>query len=782
MYLRILKKDIKRKKTMNTILLIFIILASMFIASSANNILTITNALDHYFEKANVPVCTFNAESEVLEAFEAFAKENDYQYSYQDIVVVEAKDILLGGRTFDYNNVSLWSSPEEIYKVFDSDDKEITHINDGEIWMDADVFYENQDVINIGDEIEVTVGGMTKTFILKGCMKDAIYGTPFMGVTRFMISENDLALLMTEAGEAHYSVRMYTDDEDYYQKYIDLGLNVHFFMTADNLTYAYVMDILIAAVMLVVSICMILISMVILNFTINFTISEEFREIGVMKAIGLKSSDIRGLYIIKYLAIAIVGAAIGFILSIPFGDMMLKDVSQRIMLSSTGGILLNLFFAALVAGIVVFFCWNCTRKMKKLSPVDAIRNGETGERFNQKSKLHLAKFRLAPVGFMALNDICSGIKKFVSMILIFMLGILLIILPLNTINTLRSDRLITWFGMAECDHIITKDVPIASNADNKQVMLDGIEEVQTFLSEQNIEAEVFQEVGFRVTVTYQGKKALSWADQGLGGITTDQYAYTEGTAPMNIGEVAITGKTAESIDVHIGDTVEITNGEETKSYIVTAFFQSMSNMGEGIHFHPEEPLDYTYVAGYFPPQIRYTDSPSQEMITERKEILKKHFPECEIYAPGAYVNDMIGDIAGQIDNVKSIILIIVLVINMLVTILMVKSFITKEKGEIAILKAIGFRNTSLIAWQSLRIGIVLLIAILLAVLISTPLSQLVIAPIFRMMGAQTIEFVIIPLEVYVFYPLVVLGVTVLSGILAALQVRKIKASDTANIE
>ncbi|MDE7212160.1 MAG: hypothetical protein K2O03_12075 [Lachnospiraceae bacterium] len=55
MYLRILKKDLKRKKTMNAIVLIFIILAATFIASSVNNMFTITTALDDYFEMAEVP-------------------------------------------------------------------------------------------------------------------------------------------------------------------------------------------------------------------------------------------------------------------------------------------------------------------------------------------------------------------------------------------------------------------------------------------------------------------------------------------------------------------------------------------------------------------------------------------------------------------------------------------------------------------------------------------------------------------------------------------------------
>jgi putative ABC transport system permease protein len=55
MYLNILKKDLKRKKAMNIILLVFIILATMFVSSSVNNIISVTTALDHYFEMANVP-------------------------------------------------------------------------------------------------------------------------------------------------------------------------------------------------------------------------------------------------------------------------------------------------------------------------------------------------------------------------------------------------------------------------------------------------------------------------------------------------------------------------------------------------------------------------------------------------------------------------------------------------------------------------------------------------------------------------------------------------------
>ena len=55
MYLNILKKDLKRKRAMNIILLLFMILATMFVASSVNNIINVTTALDSYFEMADAP-------------------------------------------------------------------------------------------------------------------------------------------------------------------------------------------------------------------------------------------------------------------------------------------------------------------------------------------------------------------------------------------------------------------------------------------------------------------------------------------------------------------------------------------------------------------------------------------------------------------------------------------------------------------------------------------------------------------------------------------------------
>lgn len=54
MFIRILKKDLKRKKSINIILFLFICLATIFVASGLNNVISVVNGTDYYFDKAGI--------------------------------------------------------------------------------------------------------------------------------------------------------------------------------------------------------------------------------------------------------------------------------------------------------------------------------------------------------------------------------------------------------------------------------------------------------------------------------------------------------------------------------------------------------------------------------------------------------------------------------------------------------------------------------------------------------------------------------------------------------
>lgn len=782
MYLRILKKDLKRKKTMNTIVLIFVILAVTFTASSVNNLVTVATALEGYFEMAEVPDYWFaTSYKEEAERFERFTDDNGYEFRTAELLQVDPGDIKIDGERFDYGN-SVCLSALGGTRVFDGNEKEITHVEEGEVYVPAEIFHSSSNHLYEGCTMEVTSEGRTREFTLKGYTKDVLFGSSMIGMTRFLVSEDDRNFFDSGTCTKFYSLMVYTDDSSFMEKYDDLNLKTTMNVNRSGIKMMYIMDTLIAAVVLVVSICLILISLVILQFTINFTVSEEFREIGVMKAIGISNRRIRGLYILKYFAIATVGAVFGLLFSFPFGNLLIQSISDNIIISGENMIFFNIACAAGTAAVVVWFCYFCTRKIKKFSPIAAIRNGEMGERYTRKGVLRLSKSHYAPVAFMAVNDILSGVKRYMSMILIFTLGLLLVIIPINTINTLQSDKLITLFNMTECDLVISQELLFSANGKNKEMINEKQEDIKETLRAHGIRADVFQEIMFRFNVSCGDKKMSSLAFQGFGGARADEYVYLEGTPPENDGEIAISYIVADKIGAEIGDAVEIDMDGEKRKYIVTAINQTMNNLGEGVRFYQEDDIDYNLAAGSFGVQIRYLDHPDNKTFQERKQLLKGIYPDTKVYEAGEYISYMIGDVAGQLEGVKRLILGIILCINILVAVLMVRSFLTKEKGEIAVLKAIGFQNTSLVAWQAMRIGIVLFISIVIGTVISTPLSKLTVEPIFRMMGAYSIKFEVVPLEVYIVYPFVVLLATVLAAVAGALPVCGISAAETSNIE
>lgn len=174
MFLRILKKDIQRKKTMNIILLIFVILAVAFMASSANNLVTVSTALDNYFEKAGVPDYWFATTNALdIARFEEFAEENGYDYHISRLIQIEPKNVLVEGEKLDYSSTLALSGLGGI-EIFDKNNEEITHINDGEIYVPNFIFVSPENDFHEGGKILVSQNGIKKEFTIKGYSKDEI--------------------------------------------------------------------------------------------------------------------------------------------------------------------------------------------------------------------------------------------------------------------------------------------------------------------------------------------------------------------------------------------------------------------------------------------------------------------------------------------------------------------------------------------------------------------------------------------------------------------------------
>ena len=120
-------------------------------------------------------------------------------------------------------------------------------------------------------------------------------------------------------------------------------------------------------------------------------------------------------------------------------------------------------------------------------------------------------------------------------------------------------------------------------------------------------------------------------------------------------------------------------------------------------------------------------------------------------------------------------------IIMLITALMEKLFIVREKGEIAMMKSVGFRNRSIRKWQILRMVWVVLVSMIAAVPLSLLSNQFVLKPIFAIMGAS-VEIQVVPWQVYGVYPRILLVGIIAATIFATRKVKQIHIREMNNIE
>ena len=788
MFGRILKKDLKRNKTMNIILFLFVIIASVFFASGIYNFVVVTNGTDYMFEKAGLGDYQLismgeNAIGRTEETVKAIPEVKDYRID--EVVYLSKGDVLAeDGKKLEVTNIGMLDSIERLgITFFDKDDNAITSVESGTVIVSGKFFRDNN--LEIGDKITISKGDAEATLTVAGTLKDAVFGSEFMGNPRFLVNEADfIGFFEDETVFQYYCGELYyitTEDPEAVRSAVSVLDGIEYSDRTASLKMAYVMNLIIAFIVVILSICLMIVSFLVLRFSINFSIGEDFREIGVMKAIGIKNKKIRSLYLTKYAVIAVIGSAIGFFISIPFGDMLLDSMTKDMVLGTELGYAWNIIGSVCVTLMVILFAYLSTSKIKKLTPIDAVRSGQTGERFKKKGGVRITKNLLRPSWYLAINDILSSPKRFVTIIITFSLCTLLMLMIVNTANTMNSDKLLYLFA-PEADVFIT-DVDKSTSF----MHAGGEAELEEYLDELSKE---FADEGMpctariRLIYTYQFEvngTQYSYSVEQDWKTKASEYPMSEGKAPSNPNEVAITKQFAELTGAKLGDTIRIDYGDKTEELLVTGYFQSMNQLGKIVLLHEDAPTDFAHLTSPSQFFLNFTDDPDQKTIDERVAKIKELTGNNEVFNASEFCVDCVR-VYPIMDAVAKLLLLIVLIVVVLITILMERSFIADEKSEIAIAKAVGFKDSTVIRWHVNRFFIVALVAMLLAVVLSMPMTDLCISPIFGMMGASDIDYNYDILRCFVMYPGIILIVTVVTAFITALYTKKIVSRDTASIE
>lgn len=788
MFWRILKKDLKRKKTMNIILLLFVVLCSMFAAASVNNIIAVVGGLDYYFEKAELgDYFIIERSTGGEDTISKILKHSENVSGYRTYNVVNAScdDLKTdSGKLMEFSNIALICDINNTKQnFFGMDNKVITNVEKGKVYITGSV--PKREGVKIGERFYVELGDTKLPLEVAGFAKDALLGSEMMGNPRLLINSADFETLTADETIHTYSCGHVYDIDTDNAAALESELNEQngmlFSGDRDLIKMTYIMNMLVAAIILVVSAGLLIVSFVVLRFTIRFTIAEEFREIGVMKAIGLNNSSIRMLYLVKYLGITLAGAVIGYFGSVPFGNLLLKSVSENMVLGNDNGMIIGVVCSIAVVLIIMLFGWSSTRRIEKLSAIDAVRSGQTGERFRKRSLLSLGKSKFGSTGFLALNDVTSEPKQYGILTAVFAICTALVMILAVTANTLDSGSLLYLLSMTDSDVYLNDSTRGMEVIGGAKTIRETEEEIADILIENDMPGNVYLEGWYKLPVTAKnGSFQINFLK--CEDTVTTNYDYTDGSAPMKPDEIAVTKQISKKLGAKIGDRITVNIGGKESEFIITAYFQCFNNLGECARFHQDVEIADDLMTTCFAYQINFDDDPDKTVIEERIEKLKDIFDNQNIFDTKGFVKDCMG-VGDMIAAVKNLVLMLSLIIIILFAVLMERSFISKERSEIALLKAVGFDSGSVILYHAMRFGITVIIAIVTASALLMPLTKLIIDPIFGMMGAiGNIEYQFNALEIFGAYPVIIFCVTVLSAALTALYTKTIKASDTASIE
>lgn len=780
-----------KRKGVNAILFLFITLATVFLASSVNNILIIGSGVDYYLDYANIPnsniVVNSRKEKDDITSWLVKQKEDKTidDFAYNELQLVSEKAIKVGKqlKTMDNKGASLFVGTQDVAyaRVFDERGNPF-QLDRNEIAISATLMKRNK--LKIGDQVEFHEQGISKSFTIKVIAKDAAFGNEMVGMSRIVLNKEDLKDVQNDATMKTGMFYIACEDSNAFNKALDAKAfqSVIQVISKDTYKLVYSFDMIMAALLILIGVCLILIALLVLRFTLTFTMEEQYQEIGILKAIGLRNANIKKLYLIKYLAIVSVGSILGLCISIPVSIFMIQSVSENIiMASNTVNIGVNIACALGVILLVLVFCYLCTKKLNNVSAITAIHGGENGERYQKRKGLCFHRhMRLHVPLLLGCNDILSHVRRFMVLIITFCISIILITIPLNTLNTMTSDEMVEKFQLDPNSAIYVRQIEKQTEGsyDCIDKLEKGMQRVERELKEVGYDANLTSNVIYFFQIQRDDKSYRKLMTLQTVGNNVSFSTYAEGSAPKLENEIAVSSMVMEEEDWKIGDYIQVSIGGVSHRMVITGTYSDYMQLGESARLNPIVDTSKEIMFDYWSIMV---DMKTEKTQIELKKELKQKLSNYDWVDAQTLVDQNVGGIQ---DTLKQLVLPMTLMlcfVIMLITLLMEKLFITREKSEIAMMKSVGFRYRTIAHWQLVRMSMVVITSMIVAIPLSLVCNQFVLKPIFAIMGAD-VTIQVDALQVYIVYPCILFVGIILATLIAIHGVKKIDIREMNNLE
>ena len=732
MLMRLLKADLARGAVVAATLTALIALAATLMSAGTSLVVDSLSATHRLSQRAKLPdlvqMHTGRIDDNTLQAIDHWAEARSDVTDHEVIktLPVARQELSINGvnQSESYNEPAFVTSPKRFDLLLDDDGNPVDP-GPGEVVLP--IHYRVIKAADVGDAVTVTAGGRTTTLTVVGFARDAEMNAAMIPSKRLVVSSEDFSVLEQRLTEPEYLIEFTLTDSARPSGVIDAYKEAGLPSTGVNISASMIQFMnslnvmLIVAVALVVAIVLAVVAILALRYAALAAIETDLAQIAVLKAIGAPLSRIRHLYVVKYLALSALGAALGYAAGQPLAAALEAPTTLYLgrpptTLWSVGAPILTVLVLTLG---VIGFTWLALGRIGRISAIEALRSGTSASLRPRRQRWRLSGLRRLPV------QVWLGAREALRPSNALLLGVLALctltmVLPANVATTLSNPQIATYLG--------------AGQADLRIDVRSGVQDLATV--EKRIDSD--PRVTRHATILRRSYKMATTAGGwetvliDIGDHEAFPMKYLSGHGPTTNDEVSLSYSQAQITGAKEGSTVTVQTADGKKDLTVTGVYQDITNNGKTAKATFDDGAPALW-------QVIYADAHSPDQASAFARDLNEKYPGVQAIGMNQYASQFFGATGSQVRLITTMACVIALGLSFLITVLFTVLIVSRERPQICVLMALGSTRRDIAGQYLIRFGVLALTGVALGLLAAFTLGSSTIGALMATRGAPDLE-------------------------------------------
>lgn len=601
----------------------------------------------------------------------------------------------------------------------------------GEVYVSASM--ASMFGVQAGDAITFPIArsGGDVTFTVAGFYEDPFMGSSMIGMKGFLICEQDheeIAGMIEESGadslaregfmlhisQVSGSALTAARFNAFLNENTSLTSYVEFTHSKDAISgFMLTLQNVFTSLLLAFVAVLLLASMAVLSHSIGSTIEQDYTNMGIFKTMGFTSKKLREIQLLQYFITTLCGMGVGLLLSVPAAGLICRMTVTTTGLLIPSALPVSICLAALAAVLLLLlgFVWFRTGKIRRISPVNAIRGTWRKSRESKRTVFPIQKKGLTC--WLALRQLLSGRRRYMGACLV---AVLLVFFA-SLIG--RVDAWLGPNGEGLMDAFNPSDLHIAAQPMGETTIDEVEQTIESYTS---------------ITDSYDlamPSVSVNGVDMTANVITEpERFHLLSGKTCREADEVVLTEFVAADLGAFVGDTVTVTGALGSGEYVVSGIYQCANDMGMNIGMNREgydligEESPNMWCTHYF-----FADPSLRPEIMQALQ---------DTYGGDVYLHENSWPgLAGILSAMQALMIFLyamVILFVLVVTLLTTGKLLRAEQKDLSIYRTMGFSAGQLRRSFALRFGVIALLGSIFGTILSAFLTDPLVAALMRMEG------------------------------------------------